>query len=107
MFFEEVLHAMAERKVTTKGKVEVSVLLVDLENCLRRSRLYCPLAFAIKRKIPMATYVNVGNKDVSLCLGGIFFYFNLPAEAIRFVQLYDNRETTDAAVPFTFEMEES
>jgi len=68
----------------------------------RQSCTRCPIALAIRDAFPGAISFAVGGPMVMLWTGGSEREIDLPAEAFKFVNAFDNGRTVEA---FTFELD--
>lgn len=83
--------------------MKITVTQKDIDKGLKSTCYYCPIALAFKRKIkseiPCGVAVNA--KNVHHFHGKSWERYNLPKEAKKFIQKFDNDQPVK---PFTFEI---
>ena len=83
--------------------MKIKVTQKDIDKGLKSTCYYCPVALAFKRKIkseiPCGVAVNA--KNIHHFHGKSWDRYNLPKEAKKFIQRFDNDQSVK---PFSFEI---
>jgi len=83
--------------------MKIIVTQKDIDKGLKSTCYYCPVALAFKRKIkseiPCGVAVNA--KNIHHFHGKSWDRYNLPKEAKKFIQRFDNDQSVK---PFSFEI---
>ena len=86
--------------------MKFQVTELDIEMGVPRNPETCPMAGAIWKAYPNANEIYVRNAEVVIFTGNEGYCFNLPAEAIDFINTFDEFGA-HAVDPFAFEVLES
>ena len=83
--------------------MKIEVTQKDIDKGLKLTCYYCPIALAFKRKVKseIRCSVAVKTKKVHYFYGKSWVSYDLPKEATKFIQRFDNDEPVK---PFTFEI---
>lgn len=86
--------------------IRIEVTAEDIANGVKQAACSCPIALAIRRARPDASYVEVDG-DVFVELGGVHHYARLPGPAMDFVANFDaaDMDRSMSPAPFAFEAE--